>query len=72
MQLKTNDNTKFPRNSSRIRAKKTASLRKVGVRDTAIATQELLKWHEKYAAEEPLIACRELAKQQEKYTMQDP
>jgi hypothetical protein len=31
MQLKTNDNTKkFPRNSSRIRAKETASLSKIG------------------------------------------
>jgi hypothetical protein len=35
-----------------------------------IATQELLKWHEKHAARGPLI--RELAKQQEKYAMQDP
>ena len=44
----------------------------MAVRDPAIATQELLKWHEKYAAGDPLIASRELAKQQEKYTIQDP
>jgi hypothetical protein len=44
----------------------------LAVRDPAIATQELLKWHEKYAAGDPLIASRELAKQQEQYTIQDP
>jgi hypothetical protein len=44
----------------------------LAVRDPAIATQELMKWHEKYAAaEDPLIASRELAKQQENYTIQD-
>jgi hypothetical protein len=35
-----------------------------------IATQELVKWHEKHTARGPLIG--ELAKQQEKYAMQDP
>jgi hypothetical protein len=44
----------------------------LAVRDPAIATQELLKWHEKYAAGDPAIVSRELAKQQEKYTIQDP
>ena len=44
----------------------------MAVRDPAIATQELLKWHEKYAAGDPAIVSRELAKQQEKYTIQDP
>jgi hypothetical protein len=45
---------------------------KLAVRDPAIASQVLLKWHEKYAEWDPLIASRELAKQQEKYTIQDP
>jgi hypothetical protein len=44
----------------------------LAVRDPAIATQELLKWHEKYAAGDPAIVSRELVKQQEKYTIQDP
>ena len=35
-----------------------------------IATQELVKWHEKHTARGPLIG--ELANQQEKYAMQDP
>jgi hypothetical protein len=37
----------------------------VELRDSMIATQEFLKWHEKHAARGPLIG--ELAKQQEKY-----
>jgi NACalpha-BTF3-like transcription factor len=46
----------------------------LAVRDPGIATQQLLKCHEKYAAWDPLLSSRELAivKQQEKYTIQDP
>ena len=34
---------------------------KLAVRDPAIATQELLKWHEKHTAGDPLISSREYA-----------
>ena len=61
MQLEKNNTKKFPRNPSRIKAKKTASSSKVGS-----------KWHEKYAAGNPAIVSRELANQQENYTIQDP